>query len=163
MRSLMLGCVHFLVLTTLAQAQSVAGAVENFQLLGVWAVDCSRLPAPRNEHATFSKTTSGDIQVVNDFGWDYDHMVYRIVNAERVGSERLALRQVLTTDRSIVVDVVVWKVNDRIRIWSSRVSNGNTLVVDGVVTSTNGHETPWEGRCNERSAVRSHPQLINGK
>ena len=163
MRRLMLGCVQFLVLTTCALAQSVAGTVQDFQLLGVWAVDCNRLPAPRNEHATFSKTTSGDIHIVNDFGWDYDNMVYRIVEADRVGSERLALRQVLITDTSIVLDVVVWKVNDRIRIWSSRVSNGNTLVVDGVVTSSNGHETPWEGRCNERSAATSHPQLINGK
>ena len=101
---------------------------------------------------------------MNDFGWDYDNMVYRIVEAERIGSERLALRQVLATDRNIVLDVVVWKVNERIRIWSSRVSSGNTLVVDGVVTSTNGHETPWEVRCNERSALGPDvPPLFDGR
>ena len=152
MRKLMLACVPFLVLTTFAQAQSVAGAVQDFQLLGIWAVDCYKLPAPRNEHATFSKTTDGDIQLINDFGRDYDYMVYRIVDARRIDNDRLALRQVLTTDSSIVLDVVVWKVNDKIRIWSSRVSNGGTLVADGLVTLSNGHETPWEGRCNERSA-----------
>src|SRR5712671_2846805 len=156
MRTLILCCIQFLILTTFAQAQSVATAVQGFQLLGVWAVDCNKLPTPRNEHSTFSKTISGDIQLVNDFGWDYDNMLYRVVEAKRIGNERIALRQELANDRSIVLDVVVWKVNDKIRIWSSWVSNGNMLVVDGVVASTNGHETPWEGRCNERSAASSY-------
>ncbi|HLQ91511.1 MAG TPA: hypothetical protein VK148_15905 [Xanthobacteraceae bacterium] len=80
-------------------------------------------------------------------------MVYRIVQAERVGQDRLYLRQVLTTDHLIVVDVVIWKVNDRIRIWSSRLTDGTTLVNNGTVASANGQETMWVVRC-ERSAAQ---------
>src|SRR3979411_2327928 len=79
MRKLMLACVPFLVLTTFAQAQSVENVVQDFLLIGAWASDCYKPPDPRNEHATFSKSPSGDIQLVNDFGSNYDHMVYRIV------------------------------------------------------------------------------------
>ena len=79
MRKLMLACVPFLVLMTFAQAQSIDNVVQDFRLIGAWASDCYKPPDPRNEHATFSKTPSGDIQLVNDFGSNYDHMVYRIV------------------------------------------------------------------------------------
>jgi hypothetical protein len=153
MRRFLLNSFQFFLLTALAQAQSVTDAVEDFRLIGIWSADCYKPASPRNEHATFSKTARSDIQLVNDFGGSYDNMVYRIVQAARVDGERMSLRQVLSTDRRIVLDTVIWKVNDKIRIWSSHVSDGTTLVKDGVVDSTNGHETPWEGRCNERRAV----------
>jgi hypothetical protein len=150
MRTLVLCLIQFLSLAPFAQAQSTTRAVEDFHLLGVWAIDCYRNPAPRNEHATFTKTNADEIQLVNDFGVDYDNMVYRVVAAQRVGDDRLSLRQVLTTDGKIVLDVVLWKINDRLRTWSSRVSDGTILVADGVVSATNGHQTPWIGRCHER-------------
>src|SRR5712675_541774 len=153
MRKLMLACVPCPVLTTFAKAQSVENVVQDFRLIGAWASDCYKPPDPRNEHATFSKTPSSNIQLVNDFGSNYDHMVYRIFQAERVGQDRLYLRQVLTTDHLIVVDVVIWKVNDRIRIWSSRLTDGTTLVNNGTVASENGQETMWVVRC-ERSAAQ---------
>ena len=65
MRKLMLACVPCPVLTTFAKAQSVENVVQDFRLIGAWASDCYKPPDPRNEHATFSKTPSGNIQLVN--------------------------------------------------------------------------------------------------
>jgi hypothetical protein len=150
MRTLVLCLIQLLFLAPFAHAQSITRAVEDFHMLGLWAVDCHRQPAPRNEHATFTKANADEVQLVNDFGVDYDNMVYRIVAAQRIGNDRVSLRQVLATDGKVVLDVVLWKVNDKLRTWSSRVSDGSALVVDGVVSSTNGHKTPWIGRCKER-------------
>ena len=154
MRRLLLSSIQLLLLTTLAPAQAVTDAIQDFRLIGVWSANCYQPASPRNEYASFSKTPRSEIQLVNDFGADYDNMVYRIVEAARLGDERMSLRQLLTTDRRIMLDTVIWKVNDKIRIWSSRVSDGSILVKDGVVDSTNGRETPWEGRCNERWVVK---------
>jgi hypothetical protein len=140
-------------LTTCAGAQSVAEAVQEFRLLGVWAIDCHQMPTARNEHSTFTKIGDGSIQLVNDFGANYDNMVYRIAAAAQIGGGRLLLRQVLTTDPSIVLDVVLLKVNDKLRTWSSRFSDGTILVSDGTVDRSGGQQTPWEARCNERWAV----------
>src|SRR5262249_52904856 len=152
MRMVLLCWLQFSALMACAQAQSVEDVVQDFRLIGAWAVDCRQPPAPRNEHATFSKASSGHIQLVNDFGADYDYMVYRIVEAERVDQDRVSLRQALTTDHLIVLDVVLWKVNDRIRIWSSRLADGKALVTNGTVVSASGQETAWAVRCNERWA-----------
>ena len=81
MQRLLLCSLQFFVLMTFAQAQSVENVVQDFRLIGAWSSNCYKPPDPRNEHATFSKTSSGDIQLVNEFGLNYDHMVYRIVQA----------------------------------------------------------------------------------
>jgi hypothetical protein len=153
MQRLCFCAAQFLLLTTWAEAQSVPEAIQEFRLLGVWAADCYQMPTPRNEHSTFSMTGDGKVQLVNDFGANYDNMVYQIVAAARMGDGRLSLRQVLTTDPRIVLDVVLLKMNDKVRTWSSRVSDGTILVTDGFVDGSSGHQTPWEARCNERWAV----------
>jgi hypothetical protein len=153
MRGLWFCAVQFLLLTTWAEAQSVADAVQEFRLLGVWAIDCYQMPTASNEHSTFTKIGDGRIQLVNDFGANYGNMIYRIAAAAQMGGGRLSLRQVLTTDPSIVLDVVLLKVNDKLRTWSSRLSNGTILVSDGIVDRSGGHQTSWEQRCNERWAV----------
>ena len=74
-------------------------------------------------------------------------MIYRIVEAKAVDTEKLALRQELTSDDRIVLDVVMLKSGDKIRTWSSRNADGTNLVTDGVVTSSGGHETRWMVHC----------------
>ena len=113
--------------TTFAGAQSPASAIKEFGLLGTWADDCSATASPANQYAIFSLTSRGNIELRNDFGPDYDRMVYRIVDAQRLSHFRLLLRQLLTSDDQIASNTVMMKANDRIRVWSSHGSDGSTF------------------------------------
>lgn len=150
MRKSFIGVFALLLLTATARAQSPTNAVEEFGLLGTWAIDCAQSPSPRNEHTVFAVTSIGTVQLRNDFGIAYDEMVYRVVAARRVGPDMIALRQVLTTDKDVVLDVVMLKVDDKVRIWSSRGRDGKALVREGTIPSTNGQETRWALRCQGR-------------
>jgi hypothetical protein len=150
MRKAFFSPAAILLLTSIAHAQSAATEVQDFGLVGTWAVECKDLPSPQNEHASFSVNPSGGVQLRNDFGRDYDEMVYRIISARRIAPDRVELRQVLTTDRRIVLDTVMLKEEDRLRLWSSRGLDGTTLVADGTVPMTNGQQTRWTDCCQGR-------------
>jgi hypothetical protein len=137
-----------------AHAQPATRALREFDLLGRWAVECSRPASPMNEHSLFSLTSVGMAWVLNDFGPDYDGMVYRIVDAQRVAPDKLSLRQILAADDSVVLDMVILKDNERIRIWSSQTADGNVLVKDGMIASGSDQRTRWAGRCGERRAMQ---------
>jgi hypothetical protein len=139
---------------SVANAQPATRALRDFDLLGRWAVECTRPASPLNEHSLFSLTSVGMAWVLNDFGPDYDGMVYRIVDAKRVAPDKLSLRQVLTTDDSVVLDMVIMKDSERIRIWSSQTADGNVLVRDGMIASGNDQRTRWAGRCGEKRAMQ---------
>jgi hypothetical protein len=153
MRGFLAVSIQLLLLTTFANAQSAASIVKQFGLFGVWALDCSRAPGPGNAYATVALTADGDIELRDDFGPDYDQMIYRVVDAKRVGAFRLTLRQVLTTDDRIVLDTVTLRAAGRIRNWVSRFADGSsTLVEDGLMPSADGRETGWMTRCDLRRA-----------
>jgi hypothetical protein len=140
------------VLANLAGAQSLTSTVKEFGLIGTWADNCKADPSPANQYASFSLTSRGTIMLRNDFGPDYGDMVYRIVDAKRIGQFRISLRQLLTTDDQIALDTVMVKATDRIRIWSSRGADGSQYVQDGLVPAANNHETGWMERCEMRWA-----------
>jgi hypothetical protein len=119
-------------------------------LFGTWANDCGAAPSPANQYAIVSLTSRGNIELRNDFGPDYEEMLYRIVDARRLSHFRLALRQLLTSDDQVVLNTVMMKANDRIRVWSSHGSDGSTFVEDGTMPSANGQETGWMTRCDVR-------------
>ena len=150
MRRVLFGVIQLLLFAAYANAQSTAMIVEEFGLLGKWAIECSRPPSPRNEHALFALTSAG-VWVFNDFGPDYDGMVYRVVDAERDAPDKLLLRQVLATDDTVVLVIVMLKSNDKIRVWSSRTADGNVLVKDGTIASASDQATRWAGRCDRRA------------
>jgi hypothetical protein len=139
-----------LALAAGAKAQSVAGSVQEFGLVGAWAIECTQLPSPQNEHSIFTIADTGSVRLRNDFGRDYDEMVYRIISARLVAPDKVALRQVLMNDSRIVLDTVMLKSDDRIRVWSSHGLDGMALVSEGTIPSTNGHETRWALRCRDR-------------
>jgi hypothetical protein len=154
MRKSLLCLVQSLLLASFANAQLATRALRDFDLLGRWAVECSRPASPINEHSLFSLTSVGMAWVLNDFGPDYDGMVYRIVDAKRVAADKLSLRQVLATDDSVVLDMVIMKDSERIRIWSSQTADGSVLVRDGMIASGSDQRTRWAGRCGERRAMQ---------
>jgi hypothetical protein len=141
--------VQSLLLISFANAQPAPRALRDFDLLGRWAVEC-----PMNEHSLFSLTSVGAAWVLNDFGPDYDGMVYRIVDARRVAPDKISLRQILASDDNVVLDIVILKDSERIRIWSSQTVDGNILVRDGMIASGSDQRTRWAGRCGERRAMQ---------
>ena len=153
MRTFLVLVVQLILLTSLANAQSSISAVKEFGLFGTWALDCSQPPGPANAYVSFTLTLEGTVELRDSFGPDYDEMVYRVVQAKRVGAFRLAMRQVLMTDERIVLETETLRTRDRIRNWSSRFSDGSgTLVEDGRMSADEGHETAWLARCDLRRA-----------
>jgi len=113
--------------TTFACAQSPTRPLKEFDLFGTWADDCGAAPSPANQYAIFSLTSRGNIELRNDFGPDYDEMLHRIVDAQRLSHFGLALHQLLTSDDQVVLNTVMMKANDRIRVWSPGGSDGTHL------------------------------------
>jgi hypothetical protein len=144
-----------LLLANFACAQPLTNTVQEFGLLGTWSDNCSANPAPSNQYASFSITSRGNIMLRNDFGPDYGDMIYRIVDAKRIGEFRIFLRQLLTTDDQIALHIVMVKAKDKIRIRSSRGADGSEYVKDGLVPAANNHETGWMERCGARWAINS--------
>ncbi len=107
--------VALTIAASLACTQSPNGAVKEFGLLGTWADNCNAQPGPSNQHATFSVTSGGAVLLRNDFGPAYGDMVYRIVDAKRLGEFRLSLRQVLTTDGEVTLETVMLRANAKVR------------------------------------------------
>jgi hypothetical protein len=144
--------IQVILSTGAAIAQSPTGAIKEFGLVGIWADDCKADPSAANQYASFSVTSRGVVELRNDFGPDYDNMLYRIVDAKRIGQFRISLRQLLTTDDRIALDIVMLKAKDKLRVWSSRGADGREYVRDGLIPAANNFETRWMQRCDTRWA-----------
>ena len=147
MRTTFLCAALVLLFPVLAHSQSASAALQEFGLLGTWAGECSQSPSPMNNHATYSGTSSGAAQLRYQSGAEYEDSIYDILDAKRVGPDKLSLRQVLMSNDRVTLDIVLLKENDKIRIWSSLFPDGTALVEDGVMTSMTGRETRWMTRC----------------
>ena len=140
-------CAIFLFLPVLAHAQSAQGALKDFGLLGTWAAECKQGPSPGNTHATYLVTTAGAAELKNAFGEGYDDSVYSISEAKLLGPDKLALREVMLSDKNIVLDIVLLRENGKIRVWSSVHTDGTAFVKDGMISAPVNRETRWVSRC----------------
>jgi hypothetical protein len=140
-------CAIVLFLPVLANAQSAPGAMKDFGLLGTWAAECKQGPSPGNNHATYSVTPAGAAELTNAFGEGYEDSVYSISDAKLLGPDKLSLREVMVSNKDIVLDIVLVKENGKIRVWSSIHTDGTALVQDGVVAAPVNRETRWVVRC----------------
>jgi hypothetical protein len=147
MRTTFLCAALVLLFPVLAHSQSATAAMQEFGLLGTWAGECSQSPSPVNNHATYLVTSSGGLELKYQSGADYEDSVYNILDAKRLDSDKLSLRQVLTSNDRVTLDIVLLKDDGKIRIWSSLFPDGTALVEDGVMTSMTGRETRWMTRC----------------
>jgi hypothetical protein len=147
MRKALLSAFLLLSLPALATAQPVQSALREFGLLGTWAAECAQGPSPGNTHATYEITPAGAAQVSNAFGDGYDVSVYSISEAKALGTDRLALRETMVSDKNVVLDVVLMKENGKVRIWSSTHADGTPLVTDGMISAPVNRETRWVARC----------------
>jgi hypothetical protein len=140
-------CAIFLALPALANAQSVQSALKDFGLLGTWAAECKQGPSPANTHATYSVTSAGAAELTNAFGEGYEDSTYNISEAKPLGPDRLSLREVMLSDKNVVLDIVLVKENGKIRVWSSVHTDGTALVQDGMIAAPVNRETRWVARC----------------
>jgi hypothetical protein len=147
MRTAMLGAALVMLCPVLAHSQSAAEAMRDFGLIGTWAAACQEGPSPTNNHATYLVTPTGDLQLKYQSGADFEDSVYDIREVKRLAPEKLSLRQTLIGNERVILDIVLIKESDRIRIWSSLFPDGTALVEDGVMTSATGRETRWMTRC----------------
>lgn len=147
MRTTMLGAALFMLCPALAHSQSAAEAMRDFGLIGTWAAACQEGPSPTNNHATYLVTPTGDLQLKYQSGADFEDSIYDIREVKRLAPEKLSLRQVLIGNERVILDIVLIKESDRIRIWSSLFPDGTALVEDGVLTSATGRETRWMTHC----------------
>jgi len=148
MRTRVLCAALAVVVPLLAHAQPAGDPMREFGLLGTWAGECSQDPSPTNNYATYLMTSSGGLQLKYQSGTDSeDSIIYDISDVKRVAADKLSLRQVLTSNDRVALDIVLVKDNDKIRIWSSLFPDGTALVEDGVMSSMIGRETRWMTRC----------------
>jgi hypothetical protein len=89
--------------TGLACAQAPDEVVREFGPFGTWARDCQAEPGPSNPYTIISETSRGGVFLRDDFGPIYGDMIYRVVEAKRIGQFRISLRQLLTTDENVAL------------------------------------------------------------
>jgi len=130
-----------------ADESPVPSTLKEFELLGIWAIDCAQPASPQNEYSIYAASPSGGATLAYARGEPYRDIVYEIRTAARVGEARLAL-EVLGLPGRISVDLVLLKENDTIRVWSSHTQGGRMLVIDGVITG-NGKPSPRFKRCGQ--------------
>jgi hypothetical protein len=129
----------------LAAESPVPGTLKQFGLLGTWAIECALPASPENEYSSYTVSPSGAATLSYAWGAPYRDIVYEIRTATPVAESRLALHVVGSPGR-IVVDLVLLKENDTIRVWSSHTPDGRMRVIDGVITG-NGKPSPRFKRC----------------
>ena len=96
--------------------QSAADAMRDFGLIGTWAATCAEGASPSNNHATYLVTAAGASQLRYQSGADFEDSVYDIREAKLLAPDRLWLRQILTSNERVILDIVLVKENDKIRI-----------------------------------------------
>ena len=129
----------------LADESPVPGALQQFGLLGTWAIDCARAAGPGDEYSIYAVSPSGEATLTYTRGEAFRDIVYAIRTAERVDDDRLELH-VLHLPERIQVNLVLRKEGDSVRVWSSHTPDGRMLVIDGVITG-NGKDSPRFKRC----------------
>jgi len=129
----------------LADESPVPGTLKQFGLLGTWAIECALPASPENEYSIYAVSPSGGATLSYARGGPYRDIVYEIRTAAPVAEARLALH-VLGLPGRYVVDLVLLKEGDTVRVWSSHTPDGRMLVIDGVITG-NGRPSPRFTRC----------------
>jgi hypothetical protein len=136
-----------------ADESPVPGTLQQFGLLGTWALDCGHAAGPDNEYSIYAISPTGEATLSYTRGSAYRDIVYAIRTAERVAEDRLALRVVHMAER-MQVDLVLLKEGDTVRVWSSHTPDGRMRVIEGVITG-NGLASPRFKRCGGPAQLKT--------
>ena len=139
--------------TTVANdAASGAEVLEMLQahdLIGTFARDCSRPPAPNNPYVKVSQETGGLVIETHEFGAELAANIYRLRAARRLAADRLELKVVFVpgslNEEFQTLELMVGKGTRRTMF--NRVDTGPVRVRQGVALA-NGSKTPLLKKCS---------------
>ncbi len=121
----------------------VFDVVRDWNLLGTWATDCSKLPAPDNPYATYVQRESA-VFLDRDVGSNRDSLA--IVDASARHDGTIAIVIAFERPRQHRTNVLAKGADGRIRAMSNHDSKGKFSVRNGVVLNLK-RPTPWQERC----------------
>ena len=134
-----------LALMTMA-TPSFAGVVDvvrDWNLLGTWATDCSKPPAPQNPYATYVQREY-TVFLDRDVGRNRDSLA--IVDASAQHDGTIAIVIAFERPRQQRTNVLAKSADGRIRAMSNHDGKGQYSVRDGVMLGLK-QPTPWQQRC----------------
>ena len=117
-------------------------------LVGTFARDCGRPPAPNNPHVRVTQEAGGVVIETHEFGADLSDNVYSVRAARRLAAGRLELKVVFVpgslSEEFQTLELMVGKGTRRTMF--NRVDNGQIRVRQGVAVA-NGRKTPLLKKC----------------
>jgi hypothetical protein len=128
-------------------AADPAQVLQEFGFFGRWSQHCDRAPALDNI-LRIASAASGTARFREQVGKEYRENAYEVLDAQRIGNDRVSLR--IRLNGTLSEHLVMMRDGDRIRTMLNEVLDGddagNILVENGEVKS-NGASTPWLARC----------------
>ena len=112
-------------------ADTVEDAMRSLGLLGHWARQCEAPASGLNNHITFTKISTGEVQEIFDFGPDGPQNIYTVISAAPEAAAPDEIHLVLVF-RGNAMDVILKAQDHTIRTKSSIRKDGTVLVKDGI-------------------------------
>lgn len=134
----------FLALIAMAAPASadVLDVVRDWNLLGTWAMNCAKPPAPANAYASYVQRDTA-VFLDRDVGSNQDSLAIVDASALPDGTISIVIDFGKTGTRT---NVLAKDGDDRIRAMANHDSKGQFSVRNGVVLALK-RPTPWQERC----------------
>jgi hypothetical protein len=131
-----------------AKSASVDDTFRQFNLMGVWAVDCQQPASPENPHLNITTPAAGVVLEKHDIGPDYAENQYSFLSAERLSATRLAAEVVFQpgTEGEERQKLVFRIGNNTRRTMFNQPEGGAVRVKDGIALA-NHSRTPTLKKC----------------
>jgi hypothetical protein len=131
-----------------AKAVSVDGLFQQFGLFGTWAIECGQAASPANPHVSITTPSPGQVLEDHDLGHDYAINHYRMLSAERLSGERLAVEVIFQpgTDAEERQKLVFLVRKGTRRTLFNQPASGAVRVKDGIALA-HGNRTPVLRKC----------------
>ena len=136
-------------LSQAAHATPVDTLFQDFGLLGSWALHCKAPATPNNPHVSITAPQPGAVIEEHDLGPDYAVNSYRMLSAERIGPDELAVETIFQPGTTLEErQKLVFRVRDNTRrTIFNQPDNGPVRVKDGVVVGRD-IRTPVLKKCD---------------
>jgi hypothetical protein len=132
-----------------ATAETVRQVLQQFGMLGTWATDCSRPPAPDNILSVYASLPNGNVQRTYYNAPGKISNQYELKRVVRISADQISYQQQGPSDR---IDVVLEKKGNRYHVLSSQDQNGKIYVQEGKFTANTaspGQESTWQTKCHD--------------
>jgi hypothetical protein len=135
-------CLAAFALAGAARAQTALGALQEFGAMGLWAPECTKLPAPDNIFVSYFVKGS-DVLTTHDAGLQYQLQTFTVADAKKLGTEMLLIQMRGSDGERFVV---LRKSGAKLVIWKVTGPGGTVTVSDGKVAA-NGKPQPLMSHC----------------